>query len=135
MLKVIFENCYLEKTEIELTAAITKHAFLDSSQNRVCQKRFFKTSTGFANKDDQMYKNAGANSIGAEIEDVKLMHAMAKVPKGAIGIKPSGGIHTLSQALDFFQACGAPFIEGTVDPDPMRFRLGSSSLLRKNATY
>lgn len=64
--KVIFENCYLEKQEIEKLARIA----LEVKPN------FIKTSTGF-----------GAG--GATVEDVKLMK---QVVGDAVQVKAAGGI-------------------------------------------
>jgi deoxyribose-phosphate aldolase len=76
--KVIIETCYLsEKEKIVATKAAL-----------ACGAKFIKTSTGFGTK-------------GATIKDVKMI-------KNIVGnkaeIKASGGIKTLSQALQFIKA-------------------------------
>ena len=66
LIKVIFENCYLEKEE-------------DSEVKRDCQRsktRFIKTSTGFG-------------TGGATVEDVKLMKDTVQ---DAVQVKAAGGI-------------------------------------------
>ena len=64
--KVIFENCYLTKEEIQKAAQIAKEVKPD----------FIKTSTGFGTGGDA-------------VEDVKLMKA---VVGGAVKVKAAGGI-------------------------------------------
>ena len=66
IIKVIFENCYLEKTEIKQLALIAKEVKPD----------FIKTSTGFG-------------TGGATIEDVKLM---VETVAGEVGVKAAGHI-------------------------------------------
>ncbi len=66
--KVIFENCYLEKQEIEKLARIA----LEVKPN------FIKTSTGFG-------------TGGATVEDVKLMK---QVVGDAVQVKAAGGIRS-----------------------------------------
>lgn len=66
IVKVIFENCYLEKDEIQKLAEIAKQV----------QPDYIKTSTGFG-------------SGGATLEDVKLM---VQSVDGAVKVKAAGGI-------------------------------------------
>ncbi len=66
IIKVIFENCYLEKDEIRQLALIAKDVKPD----------FIKTSTGFG-------------TGGATVEDVKLM---VETVDGAVKVKAAGGI-------------------------------------------
>lgn len=66
LLKVIFENCYLEKEEIRQIALIAKQVRPD----------FIKTSTGFG-------------TSGATVEDVKLM---VETVEGTVQVKAAGGI-------------------------------------------
>ena len=66
LLKVIFENCYLDKDEIEQLALIAKEV----------QPDFIKTSTGFG-------------TAGATVEDVKIM---VKAVDGKVQVKAAGGI-------------------------------------------
>ena len=67
IIKVIFENCYLEKEEIRQLALIAKDVKPD----------FIKTSTGFG-------------TSGAKVEDVKLMK---ETVGDAVKVKAAGGIH------------------------------------------
>lgn len=67
-IKVIFENCYLDKSEIEKVALIAKEVKPD----------FIKTSTGFG-------------TSGALVEDVKLMKDTVS---GEVKVKSAGGIRT-----------------------------------------
>ena len=66
LIKVIFENCYLEKEEIQKLSAIAKEVKPD----------FIKTSTGFG-------------TGGATVEDVKLMKDTVQ---DAVQVKAAGGI-------------------------------------------
>ena len=66
MIKVIFENCYLEKEEIKKLSEIAKEVKPD----------FIKTSTGFG-------------TGGATVEDVKLMK---ETVQDAVQVKAAGGI-------------------------------------------
>lgn len=66
LLKVIFENCYLEKEEIKQLALIAKEVKPD----------YIKTSTGFG-------------TGGATLEDVKLM---VETVDGQVLVKAAGGI-------------------------------------------
>jgi deoxyribose-phosphate aldolase len=78
LLKVIFENAYLSKEEIARCA-------------QVCDAlgvAFVKTSTGYA-------------PSGANVEDVKIMRKNAK---DSIKIKAAGGIRTLDQLLELYEA-------------------------------
>ncbi|MFV0381830.1 MAG: deoxyribose-phosphate aldolase [Breznakia sp.] len=68
--KVIFENCYLEKTEIQKMSQIAKKVKPD----------FIKTSTGFG-------------PSGAKLEDVQLM---LDIVKGDVKLKAAGGIRDWS---------------------------------------
>lgn len=76
--KVIFENCYLDQSEIQKLAEIAKGVKPD----------FIKTSTGFG-------------TGGATIEDVKLMKS---VVGDTVKVKAAGGIRTLEDALAFIDA-------------------------------
>ena len=75
--KAILETTLLTPTEKRLAAEIC----LDAGVT------FLKTSTGWFG--------------GATVEDVRLLH---KLTKGKVGIKASGGIRTLEQALDLITA-------------------------------
>ena len=78
VVKVIFENCYLEKEEIVRAAQLAAQIKPD----------FIKTSTGFG-------------TGGATTEDVRLMRAhTAKEVK----VKAAGGIRTLQTCLDMLDA-------------------------------
>lgn len=78
MLKVIIETAYLSENEIIRASKISADAGAD----------FVKTSTGFAPE-------------GAKVTDIQLMRA--NLPK-EVGIKASGGIKNLQQALDLIGA-------------------------------
>jgi deoxyribose-phosphate aldolase len=68
LLKVIFENCYLDNFEKIMASLLCKEAGVD----------FVKTSTGFG-------------SGGASLEDVALMRAVVGGPQ-EMGVKAAGGI-------------------------------------------
>lgn len=119
ILKVIFETCYLSEREKEVAGEIAYKAFEDSCGADFPQlmPRFFKTSTGFG-------RPSAGIPVGATLSDVRLLTEMAQ---GRIGVKAAGGISTLAETEAFFAAAGSPLIQGR--PDPLRFRIGSSSLL------
>ncbi len=77
IIKAILETRVLTDTEKRLVAEIC----LDAGVS------FLKTSTGWFG--------------GATVEDVQLLHQIAK---GRVGIKASGGIRSLNQALDLIEA-------------------------------
>ncbi len=77
LVKVILETALLTNAEKRLAAEIC----LDAGA------AFLKTSTGWFG--------------GATVEDVRLLK---EITKGQIGIKASGGIRTLEQAIDLIQA-------------------------------
>jgi len=74
-LKVIFENCYLERQHKLQLSEICSELSVD----------WVKTSTGFG-------------SGGATLEDALLMRAHTSA---TVGVKASGGIRTLAQVLAF----------------------------------
>ena len=76
--KVIFENCYLEKSEIKHLAEIAKEVKPD----------FIKTSTGFG-------------TGGATVEDVKLMK---ETVGNAVKVKAAGGIRNSDDFLALITA-------------------------------
>jgi len=78
ILKVIIETAYLSPAQIREACLICQDAGAD----------FVKTSTGYA-------------PSGARVEDISLMR---EVLPSTIGIKASGGIKTLEQALALIQA-------------------------------
>lgn len=78
IVKVILENCYLTQNEKREACRLTLQAGAD----------FVKTSTGFGKS-------------GASVEDVRLMREVVG-PK--FGVKAAGGIRTLEQALQMFDA-------------------------------
>lgn len=78
LLKVIFENCYLEKDEIKKLAEIAKEVKPD----------FIKTSTGFG-------------TGGATLEDVKIM---VEAVDGAVQVKAAGGIRDWNTCKDMIEA-------------------------------
>ncbi len=76
--KVILETCELSKEEIVTACQLVQQA----------GAQFVKTSTGFAAR-------------GANPDDIKLMR---KTVGEAMGVKASGGIRTLDQALSMLEA-------------------------------
>ncbi|MFZ9188864.1 MAG: deoxyribose-phosphate aldolase, partial [Algoriphagus sp.] len=78
ILKVIIETAYLSPAQIQEACLICQDAGAD----------FVKTSTGYA-------------PSGAKVEDIRLMR---QVLPSTVGIKASGGIKTLDQALALIQA-------------------------------
>lgn len=78
LIKVIFENCYLEKEEIKKLAEIAKEVKPD----------YIKTSTGFG-------------TGGATLEDVKLM---VETVKGQVKVKAAGGIRDWSTCKAMIEA-------------------------------
>ncbi len=115
VLKVIFETAYLNREEKDLVYTIAAKAFCDS----IPQKRFFKTSTGFAQPEKGI-------AVGATLHDVKRMH---EISQGRFGIKPAGGVQNYDDAIKFWQACGSPWDENKKCIDPLKYRIGTSSLL------
>jgi deoxyribose-phosphate aldolase len=121
VLKVIFENAYLEEFEKKAAYAIAMQAFLDGFQgdSSKLRTRFLKSSTGFAKPKDN-------RPIGATLEDITLMH---DIGGGKVGLKPAGGVNNLDDAIAYFNAAGSPMAGNTIDP--MKFRIGASGLLAK----
>lgn len=78
LVKVIIETCYLTDEEIVKACQIAKKAGAD----------FVKTSTGFG-------------SGGAKVEDIALMR---KTVGEEMGVKASGGIHSLEEAQAMIEA-------------------------------
>lgn len=78
LLKVIFENCYLEKEEIRKCAEIA----------RVVKPDYIKTSTGFG-------------TGGATVEDVRLMK---ETVGDTVKVKAAGGIRSLKTMLEMIDA-------------------------------
>ena len=78
LIKVIFENCYLEKDEIKKLAEIAKEVRPD----------FIKTSTGFG-------------TGGATVEDVKLMK---ETVGDAVKVKAAGGIRSWQTCKEMIEA-------------------------------
>lgn len=78
LLKVIVETAYLDQNELKEACKICSDAGVD----------FVKTSTGFA-------------PSGARLEDINLIR---KVLPSQVGIKASGGIKMLEQAIAFIEA-------------------------------
>ena len=75
ILKVIFENCYLTKEQIQIVSELALNAGAD----------FIKTSTGFG-------------TGGATFEDVQLMK---EVVKDKVQIKAAGGIRDIATAKKY----------------------------------
>ncbi|MDO4288451.1 MAG: deoxyribose-phosphate aldolase [Eubacterium sp.] len=78
LIKVIFENCYLEKEEITQLAKIAKEIKPD----------YIKTSTGFG-------------TGGATIDDVKLMK---EIVGDEVKVKAAGGIRNLETCMAMIEA-------------------------------
>lgn len=78
LIKVIFENCYLEKEEIRRIAEIAKKVKPD----------FIKTSTGFG-------------TSGAAVEDIKIMKEAAG---DAVKIKAAGGVRDWETCKQMIEA-------------------------------
>lgn len=78
LVKVIIETCYLTEKEKELACKLTENAGAD----------FVKTSTGFG-------------TGGATASDVALMR---KTVGASMGVKASGGVKALSEALEMVEA-------------------------------
>lgn len=74
LLKVIIENCYLERFEKIIACLLVKEADAD----------YVKTSTGFG-------------SSGATVDDVTLMRSVVGAPE-EMGVKAAGGIRTWADA-------------------------------------
>ncbi|MCG2692511.1 deoxyribose-phosphate aldolase [Candidatus Parcubacteria bacterium] len=100
LVKVIMETCYLNTLEIALACKIAECAEAD----------FVKTSTGY-----------GVG--GATLDDMRLM---SKVLEEGVGIKASGGIHTVKFAQQLFAASQAFRIHD--------FRIGASKLVDEYRT-
>jgi len=81
---------------------------------------FIKTSTGF---EDPSYASSLGNQVGARVENVRLMAELSKAYNPNIGIKPAGGIRSVSQVMELLEASGRPL-------DPRLFRVGTSSARR-----
>lgn len=106
-LKVILETGVLQSTNLISQAT---HLCIENGAN------FVKTSTG---------KTAVSATLPAVIT---MLESIKRSGKTNIGIKPSGGIKTLSQATEYLQ-----IIEETMGRDwigPEHVRLGASSLLQ-----
>ena len=78
IVKVIIETCYLDKMEKALACTLAEN----------CGARFVKTSTGYGYK-------------GAQIDD---MIIMSNVLSNSVGIKASGGIHSIDFASQLYKA-------------------------------
>ncbi|MBM7557300.1 deoxyribose-phosphate aldolase [Halanaerobacter jeridensis] len=98
LVKVILETCYLDDNEIKQACKAAQSAGAD----------FVKTSTGFG-------------THGARVEDVELMKESVDEE---MGIKASGGIHSLEEAVEMLDAgatrigasSGVEIVEG-VEPE------------------
>jgi len=77
-------------------------------------------STGF---EDPSYASSLGNQVGARVENVRLMAELSKAYNPNIGIKPAGGIRSVSQVMELLEASGRPL-------DPRLFRVGTSSARR-----
>ncbi|MDX1444749.1 deoxyribose-phosphate aldolase [Lishizhenia sp.] len=112
-LKVILETSMLTKKEIVLAAQIAIRGGAD----------FLKTSTG---------KNGGATPQAFE-QMCKVVVEHFKETGQKVGLKVSGGVRNLEQALEYKemvnQICGEVFLH------PSTFRIGASSLLNDLLNY
>ncbi len=108
IIKIIVEDAYTTMEEkLELYRIV-----MQSSAD------FIKTSTGF---EDREYAEKLGNKAGAQIESVRLMAELSRKYNPRIGIKVAGGVRTYQQILELMRAAER-------DPDPMRFRVGTSHL-------
>ncbi|MGC9209921.1 MAG: deoxyribose-phosphate aldolase [Acidilobus sp.] len=110
VIKVIVEDAYTTRAEKESLYRIVMESGAD----------FIKTGTGF---EEQAYASSIGNQTGARVENVRLMAELSRRYNPQIGIKPAGGIRTVSQILELLEASERP-------PDPRRFRVGTSSARR-----
>ena len=78
LVKVILETCYLDENEIKQACKAAQSAGAD----------FVKTSTGFG-------------THGARVEDIEVMK---EAVDEEMGIKASGGIHSLEEAVEMLDA-------------------------------
>ncbi len=117
-LKIILELGIYASPELEqkTVAAVCRTLLEDNAT----EPRFVKTSTGFG-KD--------TNTAGTLVANTDRVQLLADQSQLKLGIKPSGGIKNFEQAEEYFKICGAPSLSG--QPDPTKFRIGSSSLLLK----
>ncbi len=110
VIKVIVEDAYTTRQEKETLYKAVMESGAD----------FIKTSTGY---EDPSYAASLGNRTGADVINVRLMAELSKRYNPAIGIKPAGGIRTVSQVLELLEASERPL-------DPSRFRVGTSSAKR-----
>lgn len=106
-LKVILETAALTLDEVRLASQLCVDAGAD----------FLKTSTGKLDIKDSLYSVTGAT-------EEALREMLRDTPK-SIGIKVSGGVKTLPQALRFYELAAEHF--GEVNRE--NFRIGASSLV------
>lgn len=107
IIKVIVEDAYTTRSEKELLYRVVMESGAD----------FIKTSTGY---EDASYASKLGNRTGADVNNVRLMAELSRKYNPAIGIKPAGGIRSVSQVLELLRASERPL-------DPRRFRIGTSS--------
>lgn len=106
-LKVILETGALKPQQVADAALVA----MDGGAN------FIKTSTG-------------KFPVGATVEAVRVMlEILKRYPERALGLKVSGGIRTVADALLYFHL--ATEVLGTAWLTPTHFRLGSSQLLQQ----
>lgn len=119
VLKVIIETCYLSKDDIiYATKTITSLA------KEFCIDMMVKTSTGYGNPPEGKVK-------GATVGDIKLIRSTIGDMFGkGIGIKASGGIRTLADAITMIKAAGV-YSSGNITISherlPYTFRIGTSA--------
>ncbi len=108
-LKVILETGELTGSDAVRQAA---QVAIDNGAN------FIKTSTG---------KTQRSASLEAVQTMLQVINAQPPQLSEQLGIKPSGGIRTVAQALPYLQATATAL--GADALNPLRFRIGASSLL------
>ncbi|MFB6470260.1 MAG: deoxyribose-phosphate aldolase [Vulcanisaeta sp. AZ3] len=109
IIKIIVEDAYTTREEKLELYRIVMQSGAD----------FIKTGTGFEEKD---YAERIGNRTGAQVDNVKLMAELSRRYNPRIGIKVAGGVRTYQQVLELMRAAER-------EPDPMRFRVGTSHLM------
>ncbi|ADN51875.1 deoxyribose-phosphate aldolase [Vulcanisaeta distributa] len=109
IIKIIVEDAYTTREEKLELYRIVMQSGAD----------FIKTSTGFEERD---YAEKLGNKTGAQIENVRLMAELSRKYNPRIGIKVAGGVRTYQQVLELMRAAER-------EPDPMRFRVGTSHMM------
>ncbi len=108
IIKIIAEDAHTTSSEKLILYKIIMRSGAD----------FIKTNTGF---EDVQYAALLGNSIGAQVENVRLMAELSKQYNPRIGIKASGGIRSYGQAMELLRASGR-------QAAPDQFRIGTSKI-------